>query len=69
VNGPAVKEFEHNWAQYCGTKHAVGLSNGTNALILALEAMHDVYVHNQVTRGSVDNWITIADWKGALCKC
>jgi dTDP-4-amino-4,6-dideoxygalactose transaminase len=35
-----VKEFERNWAQFCGTKYAVGLSNGTDALVLALEALH-----------------------------
>ncbi len=38
IGGPYVKAFEESFAEYCGTKHAVGLSNGTDALRLALGA-------------------------------
>lgn len=38
VLGPAVAEFEKDWAQYCGTAFAVGVGNGTDAVELALRA-------------------------------
>ena len=31
-----VREFEKNFAMYCGTKHAVGVGNGSDALYLSL---------------------------------
>ena len=37
--GPAVAEFEENFAAYCGVKYAVGLSSGTDALFLALKVL------------------------------
>jgi dTDP-3-amino-3,4,6-trideoxy-alpha-D-glucose transaminase len=37
--GPEVEAFESEWAHYCGAKHAVAVSSGTDALILALRAM------------------------------
>lgn len=39
ILGPAVEKFEKNLAEYCGTKHAVGMSSGTDALICALMAI------------------------------
>jgi dTDP-4-amino-4,6-dideoxygalactose transaminase len=39
VMGPAVKEFEENFARLCGVKHAVGVSNGTDALFLSLKVL------------------------------
>ncbi len=36
--GPAVSEFEAAFAAYCGSRHCVGVNNGTNALLLALKA-------------------------------
>lgn len=38
VGGPAVERFEAEWAAYCGTAHAVGVANGTDALQLVLRA-------------------------------
>ncbi|TAK04886.1 DegT/DnrJ/EryC1/StrS family aminotransferase [Patescibacteria group bacterium] len=38
VLGPAVARFEESFAAYCGVKHAVGVTNGTNALILLFTA-------------------------------
>ncbi|MBS7695923.1 MAG: DegT/DnrJ/EryC1/StrS family aminotransferase [Chelatococcus sp.] len=38
VLGPAVEAFERNFAAYCGVSEAVGVSSGTAALHLALEA-------------------------------
>lgn len=39
VLGPAVAEFERQFAAYCGVGHCVGLANGTDALELALKAI------------------------------
>lgn len=39
VGGEEVETFEQEWADYCGTDYAVGVGNGTDALILALRAL------------------------------
>jgi dTDP-4-amino-4,6-dideoxygalactose transaminase len=39
VGGKYVQQFEEDFATFCGTKHAVGVSSGTSALHLALVAM------------------------------
>ena len=39
VNGPVVQQFEENFANFCGTKFAVGCSSGTDALIMSLIAL------------------------------
>ena len=38
VGGKYVKSFEESFAEYCGTSYAVGVSNGTDAIRLALLA-------------------------------
>jgi dTDP-4-amino-4,6-dideoxygalactose transaminase len=40
ILGPAVARFEKNLAAYCGVKHAVGVTSGTDALLLSLMAMN-----------------------------
>ena len=37
--GVEVETFEHEFAQYCGARHAVSVSSGTEALVLALRAL------------------------------
>jgi dTDP-4-amino-4,6-dideoxygalactose transaminase len=37
--GPFVERFETDFARYCGTRHAIGLGSGTEALWLSLVAM------------------------------
>lgn len=39
ILGPEVEAFEAEWAEYCNAKHAVGLANGLDALVLALRAL------------------------------
>lgn len=39
VGGPALAQFEEDLAAYCGTKFAIGCSDGTSALKLALLGM------------------------------
>ena len=39
INGPEVKELEEKLANFVGVKHAIGVSNGTDALVLSLMAM------------------------------
>lgn len=39
IGGAAVSDFEEQWAAYCQTSHAVGVGNGTDALLLTLEAL------------------------------
>jgi dTDP-4-amino-4,6-dideoxygalactose transaminase len=39
ILGAEVNAFEREWAERCSTKHAVGVSNGTDALALALRAV------------------------------
>lgn len=38
IMGPEVKAFEEEVAKYVGVKHAIGVANGTDALLLALDA-------------------------------
>lgn len=39
IMGPQVAQFEQEAAAYCGVKHAIGCSNGSDAIILALLAL------------------------------
>ncbi|MEN6490135.1 MAG: DegT/DnrJ/EryC1/StrS family aminotransferase [Smithella sp.] len=39
AGGPFVAKFENEFAQFCGTKHAIGVGNGTDALWASLVAL------------------------------
>lgn len=39
ILGEQVQQFEAGLAAFCGAKHAIGVANGTDALILVLEAL------------------------------
>ena len=38
ILGDEVKAFESNFANYCGTKHCIGVGNGLDALVLIFKA-------------------------------
>jgi len=40
ILGPEAKQFEENFAQFVGVKHAIGLDSGTAALHLAMMALN-----------------------------
>lgn len=44
VQGNECKEFEKEFTQYCGTKYAIGVANGLDALILILRAYKELGV-------------------------
>ena len=39
IGGPEVENFEKEIAQFCGTKYAIGVNSGTDALLLTLRAL------------------------------
>ncbi len=39
IGGPLLTDFEEHFADYCGTAHAVGVNDGTHALVFALKAV------------------------------
>jgi cystathionine beta-lyase/cystathionine gamma-synthase len=39
IAGPQVAEFESDYAAYIGTRHCVGVANGTDAIEIALRAL------------------------------
>lgn len=44
IMGAELKQFELDFAQYCGTKHAIGVANGLDALILIIRAYKELGV-------------------------
>jgi dTDP-4-amino-4,6-dideoxygalactose transaminase len=40
ILGPETQKFENNFANFCDVKHAIGVANGTDALLLALKALN-----------------------------
>jgi dTDP-4-amino-4,6-dideoxygalactose transaminase len=42
IQGNECREFDKEFAQYCGTKYAIGVANGLDALILILRAYKEL---------------------------
>lgn len=42
IQGNECKEFDKEFAEYCGTKYAIGVANGLDALILILRAYKEL---------------------------
>jgi dTDP-4-amino-4,6-dideoxygalactose transaminase len=49
IGGKNVEEFEKAFAAFCGTKHCVGVGNGTDALFLAIKALGIGHGHEVIT--------------------
>jgi dTDP-4-amino-4,6-dideoxygalactose transaminase len=58
ILGDKVVQFEREFAQLCGVKHAVSVANGTDSLILALRAL-DIGSGDEVITAS-NSWISSA---------
>ena len=39
IKGHRLEEFEHEFARFCNTEHAIGVSSGTSAILLTLMAL------------------------------
>lgn len=39
INGPEVKQFEEEWAHFCGVPHSIGCANGTSAMHALLDSL------------------------------
>ena len=59
ILGNEVKKFEKNFSKYLGIKYSLGVSNGTDALILALRAI-DIKRGDEVITTSHTAFATIA---------
>ncbi|MBY0444402.1 MAG: DegT/DnrJ/EryC1/StrS family aminotransferase [Burkholderiales bacterium] len=42
IMGSELKSFESSFANYCGTRYAIGVANGLDALILVLRAWKEL---------------------------
>lgn len=42
IQGEEIKKFEQSFAEYCGTKHCIGVANGLDALVLVLRAWKEL---------------------------
>ncbi|MCU0349778.1 MAG: DegT/DnrJ/EryC1/StrS family aminotransferase [Flavobacterium sp.] len=47
IMGEELKAFENEFANYCGTKHAIGVANGLDALILIIRAYKELGVFKE----------------------
>jgi len=62
IMGPELAAFEKEFAQYCGTKYCVGVSNGLDALVLILRALeigegHEVIVPSNTY---IATWLAVS---------
>ena len=59
INGPEVKELEKQLSEYTGVKHCISVSNGTDAIQVALMAL-DVGIDDEVITVA-HTWISTAE--------
>lgn len=70
IGGPEVDQFEAEYAEYCGATHAIGVSNGLDALHLALRAM-DVGPGDEVIVPSntyIATWLAVSQCGVYRCR-
>jgi perosamine synthetase len=61
--GKYIPEFENQFARFCGTKHAVAVSNGTTALHLALSSLGIGPGDERCTTPGLRRFLWTASWK------
>ena len=59
INGPEVKKLERDLEKFTGAKHCISVSNGTDALKIALLAL-DIGVDDEVITVA-HTWISTAE--------
>lgn len=47
IMGNELSQFETEFKEYCGTKHAIGVANGLDALILIIRAYKELGIFNE----------------------
>lgn len=47
IMGNELKQFETDFSNYCGTKHAIGVANGLDALILIVRAYKELGIFKE----------------------
>ena len=71
--GRFITEFERGFARFCGVEHAIAVSNGTNALHLALVALGvtsgDEVIVPSLTYVATANAVTYCGAKPVLVDC
>jgi len=56
IGGPILSEFESNFAKKCNAKYCIGVSSGTSAIQLAIEAYKLKYFLNKYPDESMNHW-------------
>lgn len=59
IGGKTLENFEQEFARYVGSSHAIGVSNGTDAITLTLRALHVGPGHEVIT--PVNTFIATAE--------
>ena len=72
IRGPQVSAFEEAFASYCSVDHCVGVSNGTDALVLALRALGvgegDEVITTPHTFGATGEAVrSSSTWRTTIC--
>lgn len=68
IGGKAIADFERSWATYCGSRYAVGVGNGLDAITLALRAL-DVKDGDEIIVPSntyVATWLAVTNCRAKL---
>lgn len=47
IGGSELHQFESSYAEYCGTKHCIGVANGLDALVLVIRAWKELGYLNE----------------------
>ena len=61
INGPEIKEIEEKLSKYVNVKHAIAVSSGTDALLIALMSIMDIGEKNLEVITVPFTWISTAE--------